>query len=58
MAEFDHQLHNGRAMHASQPGGRTERVAFYQVVQNFDLLLSGEDVGHGEPAFAFAVGSR
>jgi len=56
VAEFDHELHDRCPVNASQTGGRPERIALDQVVQNFDLLLSGEDVGHGE--IPFCLGSR
>jgi hypothetical protein len=35
-------------MNASEPGSRSKGVTFNQVVENFNLLVSGEYVGHCE----------
>jgi hypothetical protein len=52
-AEVDQQPQDRCAMHESDSGRRSERVALYQVVEDFDLPLSRKVVRHCEIPFCW-----
>jgi hypothetical protein len=45
-AEGDHEVLDCAPVNAGQAGGRSEGIALYEVLENCDLLLSGEDIRH------------
>lgn len=45
-AEVHQQILDRRSVDASKPTGRAERVAFNEMVKDFDALVAREQIGH------------